>query len=316
MSQTTVTDHKSSLLLAVKRIHELENELQRVKDSEAEVLALRQQLVALKERYEQECKRNQSLKTSPQDSAALEESQRKNKQMERVIHFLRERAETAQLETCQLQQELQLAREDIHQLKQRPVTISHATDSKPLELLQQMIDTVRTDKQHAEDALEKAKKTIEEKEQAIKSAQLHLTKKMKEVAVLTETYEQQRAQMADLQRSLTESQSRLATLQQALEQQQQHAQRLEEKMHHSTSHGDAQTKKWEEKYFEMYSKWQETESENRSLQAVAERHHQIQALLTHINSVLHTPIEIKETEEKPASKNESAKIHYKQTPFD
>lgn len=106
MSESTLqTDQEQHLLTAMKRIHELEQEIVTLKDTLQENKALKQQIIQLKKLYEQEKQANATLQNSGSDQKVLSESQQRNKQLERVIHFLRERAETAQLELQQLKKE-------------------------------------------------------------------------------------------------------------------------------------------------------------------------------------------------------------------
>jgi hypothetical protein len=52
---------------------------------------------------------------------------------------------------------------------------------------------------------------------------------------------------------------------------------------------EAQVAKWENKYFQMYDRWQEAESHNKSLQALEEKHKQMLVLLTNLGALLGTP---------------------------
>lgn len=112
-----------SLMLAMKKTEELEKRLQ---ESYAECNALQQQLITLRELYLKE------QATLSQQKEALDEVQRQKQQLERVIHFLRSRAESAKLESIAVQRQFE-------DLTKQPQEAHVEEDSEKLHQIEQLI---------------------------------------------------------------------------------------------------------------------------------------------------------------------------------
>lgn len=294
-------------------IYKNESLTQRLEESEEELAALRLQLVTIRDLYEKERSQNNThrqkmqqlqnalseLEKQPRLDGRVEELQQHNKQLERVIQFLRERSEEAQLEVKQLREEFQASQQQVitlekdkEELKQRLVQEEQLRQEhiQTLDSLQGEVVNLRQMQHQLEGSLSAAKEVNEEKEQALRMAQQHLGKKMKEVASLTDKNEEAHNNLVILQRDLADLQTRLAVTQQNIELQTQREKYLQDQLKNGSQNLELQVKKWEEKYFHIHEKWQETELRNRAFKALEERHHQAQALLANLAAVIAAPV--------------------------
>lgn len=278
-------DQSRSLARATAKIEELERKLRESEvDLQAECEALYQQHSLLKELCEKERQENAKLKED------IEEGSRHRKQLERVVQFLRTRADEAKLETLNLQKEYSPTQEKEQALAE--VQKLQAELLKQTELtgkLQEEFNAIGEERIRLERSKEALQTAVEEKEQALRLAQQHLAKKMKEAAYFNERCEETLKRANELQQALIESQAKLGTSQQNLELQISNERRVQEQLRDSLKTVEAQAKKWEEKYFQLHEKFQELDMRNRSLQGLEERHHQLQMILANLGTVVGNP---------------------------
>lgn len=62
--------------------------------------------------------------------------------------------------------------------------------------------------------------------------------------------------------------------------------RLQEQLHEALKGNEGQVAKWEEKYFSMYDKWQESENKICELKKFEEKHQQMQSLLANLGNFM------------------------------
>lgn len=315
--------------------------LQRAINAEEEVAALRQQHLILKEFCEKEREQNelnqqrieQLLKaaqtteqatnlTPVQETEALHalkvendalqqtlsENQQHNKQLERVIQFLREKAEESTLEAKQLNADFQVnqeamsllthqyqtAREEVAQLyaqlndQQTNQQDNNSQQKHVVSLLNAELTTLRQEKRQQDETLANLKAAHDEMELSTKIAQQHLAKKMKEGALLSEKIEEQKIQLLELQHALTEARSNISSIQQSMDLKLQHEIRLHDQLRETVKTLDMQNKKWEDKYFQIYDKWQDTEMQNKALRSIEDKHHQMQILISNLTAIVNS----------------------------
>lgn len=216
------------------------------KQSELEALIAKEQetLLALKED-------NEKLQIT------LTENQQHSKQLERVIQFLRERGEEANLETQHLREEFE-------------------TSQQKVELLSQQYESSKT--------------ANEKNEQELKMAQQHLGKKMKEAILMAEKNDELHHQLLTLQREYADAQTKTAALQQSMELHQHREKYLQEQLVSTSQSAESQVKKWEEKYFQVYEKWQETEVRNRAMKTLEDKLLQVQGLASNLMALFNAPL--------------------------
>jgi hypothetical protein len=64
---------------------------------------------------------------------------------------------------------------------------------------------------------------------------------------------------------------------------------LQEQLNEVLRSFDSQIHKWEEKYFHIYEKWQESEMRNHSLKKLEEKHAQMQSMLASLGTFIAPP---------------------------
>lgn len=254
-----------------------------------------------------------------QFESTLTEHQQRIKQFEHVVQFLRTKAETSHLESKQLQDDLKKAHEDAGKFNQ----LIQAKEERISELqvllekektdqtdAQQELQTIqqqwkqlqeavhnaqnqvalvkeeeRQNRQKVVDDLEHAKQALDEKEQSIRLAQQHLAKKLKEMGIMIEKHEEQQRIIQEQQKTLSESKTRINELQARLDGQSDQEKRLREQLQEHAKLGDAAVRKWEEKYFQLYDRFQEVEARNKELRAMEDKYAQVQVVLNNLGAL-------------------------------
>jgi len=148
-----------------------------------------------------------------------------------------------------------------------------------IEELNRQLTFLGNEKQQILDNLTAQKNQYADYEARLKMAQQHLAKKVKETALMNGQLEEQKALNIDLQNLAAQFQAKASDLQNTLEVQLQQEKKLQE-----------QLTKWEEKYFHLYDRWEDTEARNKELKKLEERHHQLQNLLNNLGSVMGAPM--------------------------
>lgn len=123
----------------------------------------------------------------------------------------------------------------------------------------------------------------EEGENKLKVAQQHLAKKVKESTLLNEKVQDLQNQLHEAYQVVESQKNQLNHLQAAVDLYQKQEEKLQEQLHQVLKGTESQAAKWEEKYFHMYSKWQESENKSRELKKYEEKcllmQNQMQSLL-------------------------------------
>ena len=169
-------------------------------------------------------------------------------------------------------------------LIQSEITASH--QETQLQELKQQLQHRFQEKQSLEGERDQLKTLLEESETRLKVAQQHLAKKVKELALLSEKMEEQEANIADLLQNFETQKTQVAQLQASVDIYQRQEKRLQEQLHDALKGNESQVAKWEEKYFHMYDKWQESENKIRDLKKFEEKHLQMQSLLANIGNFM------------------------------
>lgn len=300
--------------------HGFKRSKENAKDLELKVLKEQQAALVLQEEKKQ-------------IEASIAAYQQKIKQLESVIQFLRSKAETAHLETKQLQEDFQKTHSDMasfsQQCQEKEERIAalqieleseknaHAENAAELLTIQQQwkqlqdnilasqnqIGQLNEEMNHQrklyEDNIRISNATLEEKDQEIKAAQQHLARKLKELSLLGEKQEDQQRFIAELQKVSNEAKAKNAELQTTFQAQLDQEKRLRELLQDSSKTTEAQIKKWEEKYFQIYDRWQEAESRNRDLRLLEEKYVQMQALLSNLGALAGAPVSSNKPTEVP-----------------
>ncbi len=218
---------------------------------------------------------------------SLTESQQHSRQLERVIQFLRERAEEAHLEAKQLREEFQIGRENVNKLTDRIRSLEEQERQLNTTLQEHELRQIEICK--LQEALQTMKNHSDEKDQELKMAQQHFARKVKEVSILTSKNEEQRTQIIEFQQAITDAQGKVTTLQNSLDVQLKAEKQIQDQLNERLQAAEGQVRKWEEKYFHIHGKNQELEQECRHLKNLEQKQKQAYMMLTNLSLLLEAP---------------------------
>lgn len=137
-----------------------------------------------------------------------------------------------------------------------------------------------------QDDLDKLVKNQEDAEGRLKIAHYHLAKKVKESSDLTDKIQSQDEQLHSLNIDLNESNQQLISLKSMLEKASEREQELNSRMQELTKNIESQTVAWEEKYQEMYVKFQDNERHMKEFVKMKEKYQQLQLLWERFGQVM------------------------------
>ncbi len=310
LERTEESDVKIQQLLkelseAQKKNQELEKELSKNhQDSQKEITYLQklleeqqQQEYAYKQLHELEnCKKNSEASLA-QDNECVGGC-KQLQEMETKIELLNESVkekENLQDKYEQFKEELRLLNGQLKEalemriqadLKSDHLETVASNQEFQLQEFAQQLQILEREKGDLESEKERTEMLLGESEMRLKVAQQHLAKKVKEVALLNEKLEQQEGHLTDFTQIIEYQKNQLVQLQASLDLYQKQEQRLQDQLHEALKGTESQILKWEEKYFHMCDKWQESENRVRELKALEEKHLQIQALLSNLGNFM------------------------------
>ncbi len=142
------------------------------------------------------------------------------------------------------------------------------------------------ERQHLESALKAQEKLVLDTDTQLKAAQQHLAKKLKEASFVSEQLEQKTVALTHLQEDFDLMRQQVWQLQIALEQIQLQEKRAQELLQETTKTHEQQLSRWEEKYFQMCEKWQDSEANLRELKKFEEKYRQTQAMILQLGSLM------------------------------
>lgn len=155
--------------------------------------------------------------------------------------------------------------------------------------------------------LSQERERAEELDANLKTAHLHLAKKVKEIALYQEKYEEQKHQLHEMEKTQIRYETKFTDLQHKLDSHFEIEKQLEEKM-----------KKWETQCNEIYEKWQKSEARAEELKGMEAKYTQMQAFLKNMGSLMEpstlTPEKSMETQSLFDWSSQTPK--HKQTFFD
>ena len=130
---------------------------------------------------------------------------------------------------------------------------------------------------------------VEETEGRLKIAQQHLAKKVKEMAILNEKLEVQQTDLLEHQELIKSAKTQMNQLHASVDNYQKLEKKLQDQINETLKSTEIQVAKWEEKYFRMYDKWQESDDRIRELKKFEEKYHQMQSLLANLGHFMGSP---------------------------
>lgn len=217
--------------------------------------------------------------------------QQQSDELQASIEQLNQALDKEKTEKEQLQSQLNDTRSQLerihenHDLLQQKLANTAQTEQE-LAAWRSKFDLLVLEKQNLSKELLDLQSEKEQNDARIKIAQQHLAKKVKETALLTEKLEEQKIQLSQLHGQYESAKNKISEMHLTLEMQTQQEKRIEENLLDSLKSSEIQTRRWEEKYFQMCDKWQESEAENKELKQLEEKFHQMQTLIMSFNNIL------------------------------
>lgn len=236
-----------------------------VQRDEEEQTALRQQLMILKELHkknQEECK--EKLKESETELAKAQ------KELEEKSTLLFEKQTEWQYEKQQYEEQILSLKQNLEALQ---------SISAPTQVSSESLETVKEE-------MQRLQQVVEDYEFQLRTAQQHLAKKVKEATWLNEKVEQQQQRIQELEKSNEALLREITQLQNALDISTKQERKAQEQLHIAILSIENQVSKWEEKYFYMYDKWQDSEKRMSELRKIEEKFHQIQLLVSHLDAIV------------------------------
>ncbi|MDP1880775.1 MAG: hypothetical protein Q8K60_07535, partial [Parachlamydiaceae bacterium] len=155
----------------------------------------------------------------------------------------------------------------------------------------QQLQSLEKDYQHVLSERDQLRHTLEDSESRLKVSQQHLAKKVKEATLLAERIEEQEVNLNDLMQTISQQKTQLVQLQGSVDFFQKEEKRLQDQLHETLKVTEAQVAKWEEKYFQMYEKWQSNEEIIRKLKKIEEKYEQMKGMLANLGAFVGTGIQ-------------------------
>lgn len=202
--------------------------------------------------------------------------------------FIQDKYEQLKEEWMQANERLDEANE-ARQLLDTYLSDLAATSSQQegrLEQLAEEMQSLHEEKNELEGECDHLRVLLEESEGRLKVAQQHLAKKVKEAAILSEKLEEHVNELEEFNQTMEEQKGQIAQLQASVELYQRQEAKLQGQLHEALKGTESQIVKWEEKYFRMYDKWQESENRLRDLRKIEEKHLQMQNLLANLGNFM------------------------------
>jgi chromosome segregation ATPase len=259
---------------------------------EKEILHLKELLVTLKQKYENDLHAHHESSSAKEKKASLLQGQID------VYHLEMEKMKMLHEEELEALKEQQLSLLSmIKCLKEKPkASVSSIDQSAKVQELEALLEmqgqtlkergelylNLAEEKDRLEDHILELKEELAAAEVQLKASQQHLAKKVKETAIMNEKMESYSALLGEMERSNEALSLQVNELTARIEQQGASALHLSEALH-EREHLAAN---WEEKYHEMVERWQESEKSIKELKKLEEKHYQMQTILASLGNFI------------------------------
>ncbi len=238
----------------------------------------------------------QSKETDLKES--LHQRQELQSRVEALAVLLKEK-ETVQAKCEQLEEDWKALHEKLDEANEARIELSAyladleseaSREQNRVEELERIVLELQQENDKLREETAQSKDLLEESESRLKTAQQHLAKKVKEAALLTHELEEQQIRLSDCLQEIEVRKEEAVQLQASLDLHQKDEKKLQEQLHDVLRGAENQIVKWEEKYFQMYDKWQESEKRVENLKRVEEKHLQMQNLLANLGHFMSNPL--------------------------
>jgi chromosome segregation ATPase len=294
---------KQSLVRSLREAKELEHHYYESVREKSDIFCKNDQLQKVIDKQRQEIERLKDAKLKLDRD--LEE---KNKAFGQAIHDLE------QNQSEKLQNEQQIARlkneiakilseRDDHRSIREKSENAHqkcekATHAKEIKIkeLQDRLNRVEEERKGYREELKAYQNALEERSAQFSEAQVHLAKKVREVALLEVKIEEQQEQILEVQTTKANGETELTELKEQL---QKAISENEQLLKKSTSF-ETEKLRYEERYSKLESQYQTANQRIKALEILQEKHLQLQSIVSNFGNVLGLPVSIPEPEEKTA----------------
>lgn len=202
---------------------------------------------------------------------------------------------TAKSELAQFSEELKTKVQKAEEAKR----VQAETLSKKEELVESLSNQVANlarSLAEVEETMHQAETESREHESRLRVAQQHLAKRVKEATLLAEINEELKGKIQKIEKEEESLRKRLLEKEATLEAEGVHQTRLKEQYQEALKTIEAQSLKWEEKYFQLQERLQLAESRNRDMKRLEERFTKMQGVMTHLAQLFGTPLSLGEPE--------------------
>jgi len=177
-------------------------------------------------------------------------------------------------------EQINLLNNEINLLNERSKAASHQLKDKDSEILK-----LQSNISDLESSLADARSLNSEKEAAIKIAQQHLAKRVREATLLNQQNESHQAEINEYKREIASLHAKVKESEDALEEAAKKEKHLEKQLDDHTKNSESLNSNWETKLFQIQDKLHEAEARIRELKAIEEKQQQMQSLLTNLNAL-------------------------------
>lgn len=268
-ADTLTQSLNQQLLERTQSVEELDKEVKSIKEMLHE--GIRQAKAIEKEYLEAIDEKVSATNANGQLNRNLNQSQEEIRLLKEQLNDAHEREQLIQSETGHQLDQLVRQRDQYRN--------QYKESSETLESLRRHFGELEQSHKQISEQVKKSEIMHREQEHEIKTAHQHLAKKVKETTLLSEHMEELKHRLSDAQKSHELDKQRMNEVKSRIEQHSIEEKRLQEKIHETQKHAEEQINKWEEKYFRLAEKLQLADARNKELQALEERHNQMQALL-------------------------------------
>ncbi|CCB87494.1 putative uncharacterized protein [Parachlamydia acanthamoebae UV-7] len=250
---------------AVQRAHQIQQDLDKHKDL---ARTLREEVAEIhRVKTELEANYQKEMQCSLQLKAQRKEIDAKLIQLQEELVELQSHVDQATLAHLAVKSQLELSQE---LLKEKNIQFEN---------VQQLVETQANEKQRDKELLTLAQAHMQELEAGLQTAELHLAKKVKEISLCQERYEEQKLNLHEMEKIHLHYEEKIVELQQKVDSHKEVESHLEE-----------QAKKWEQQYHQMHEKWQKAETRNDELKAIEMKHNQMQTILKNMEALIGSPL--------------------------
>lgn len=259
---------------------------------EKECALIKQTLVrGLREAKELEGKYLATVQEKVAALARFSQSQHQIDRQQEEIELLRNQLKTSAEAIEEAHQQTRNTKSELMREMQQQEDLHRVIEAKDVEAeaLNGRISSLEEECRLAQEDIQHVYDLVQQKEEELNQAQQHFAKKLKETALLEDRCEEQQMIIQEHQDVVQQYKASIAELQASLELYEQQQVQLQGQLQDSVKSAESQLVKWEQKYFDIYEKWQAAETRIHELEKIEEKQKHVQGLLANLGSFIGFP---------------------------